>query len=431
MYNQMKYFLWITLGVMLLPSCGKQLDLYPYSSVTPGNVTESDLEPLINGLYNVVQNRPGRESYVMFDLVGGNMINAAGGNQLVFINNILRPEQGLMSTAWNGYYAALYQVNNAMESVEPLPDSEKKRRLLGTAHFFRALIYYNLVTRWGGVPILRVKTEDKLPRDTEAAVWAFIEEDLTAAIPSLPSFATGLNGNYFYLSQEAAQALMARVKLMTGKTEEAAIWAEAIITSNQFQLDDFSRMFRGQDNNEVIFSFVNLNVESSVNLSTMFYTYAHPVGGSYVYKPNDEVLVLYGEDDKRKAISIDTYEGLDVVNKYSSGQAGTDPIIVIRLAEIYLISAEAQGMAGLPRLNGLRHARNLPPIAPANETEYESAVTLERRRELFAEGFRYYDLVRRGEAVETLGIDPSRQKFPIPENELILNELMTQNDGYN
>ncbi len=86
-----------------------------------------------------------------------------------------------------------------------------------------------------------------------------------------------------------------------------------------------------------------------------------------------------------KAMSIDTYTNLNVINKYPSGQAGTDPVIIVRLAEMYLISAEAQGLTGLNRLNQLRAARNLSALNPATVEEYQQAVALERRRELLAE----------------------------------------------
>ena len=151
--------------------------------------------------------------------------------------------------------------------------------------------------------------------------------------------------------------------------------------------------------------------------------------GSYVYRPVQEVMDMFTATDKRTAISIDTYQGLRVINKYPSGQSGTDPLVVIRLAEMYLISAEAQGLAGLPRLNELRAERGLAAINPAGEPEYLDAVLLERRKELLGEGFRWHDLVRTGKTAE-LGLAAREVKYPIPMNELALNNLLNQNDDY-
>lgn len=139
---------------------------------------------------------------------------------------------------------------------------------------------------------------------------------------------------------------------------------------------------------------------------------------------------LFESGDKRKSISIDSYEGLNVINKYPSGKTGSDPLVIIRLAEMYLISAEAKGMAGLDRLNELRAERGLQPIHPANEAAYIDAILLARRREFLAEGFRWYDLVRLGKAKTVLGIKDAQLKLPIPETELLLNTKLTPNPGY-
>jgi hypothetical protein len=414
------------LMVFLLSSCGKQLNIYPHSAVSIDDVSAKDLDQLLNGVYNKVQNAPGRESYIMFDMIGGNLIQARGsGGVLPLINSVLRPEVSMISDAWNGYYNALYQVNALLQAAASLPPSAARDNALGTAHFFRGYLYYNLVTRWGDVPLLKENTTDKVKRDPAAEVWAFIESELHEAIGQLPSFS-----DYHYVSREAATALLARTMLAEGKMQAAASLAEQIIGSGTFQLDDFSKIFRGADNSEEIFAFSNLTAESSIAISTLFYTYAHPVKGSYVYAPSPEVMSLYDDGDNRKAISIDTYEGNNVINKYPSGQSGTDPIIVTRLAEMYLISAEAQGIKGLDRLNELRAARGLAAVHPAGDAEYLQDVYLERRRELLAEGFRWYDLVRTGRAKQELGITDAQLKLPLPAKELVVNKLLTQNNGY-
>jgi hypothetical protein len=141
-------------------------------------------------------------------------------------------------------------------------------------------------------------------------------------------------------------------------------------------------------------------------------------------------MSLYEDADLRKDISISVVGTDPIINKYSSGQSGTDPIIVSRLGEMYLISAEARGSAGLSRLNELRGVRGLPDISPADDTDYQDAVMLERRKELLAEGFRWFDLIRWGKAQSVLGLSETQLKFPIPEDELVLNNLLTQNPGY-
>ncbi len=413
---------------MICSSCEDSLNLYPHSQVATESLSEKDIEAFVNGVYNRVQNTPTNSSYVMFDIIGGNLVRggASGlGGYLEMINDILQPENGNIAAQWNGYYASIYQVNNLIASTANMQNESRREEILGIAHFFRGYIYYNLVTRWGGVPIINSIVTQKLPRNTESEVWSFIETELQLAIDKAPIF-----GGYYYVSKDAAKALLARAKLAQGKKGEAVTLAEEVITSGRFQLDEFEKIFRSQQNTEVIFSFLNQTIESGINISTLFYTYAHPVSGSYNYKPTTEVMNLFASTDKRRAMSVDTYSSLDVINKYPSGQTGSDPIIVTRLAEMYLISAEGQGMAGIGRLNELRNKRGLTNISVNDETQYLEAVLLERRRELLAEGFRWYDLVRLGRAQQEIGLRDGQTKLPIPARELLLNTLLEPNDGY-
>lgn len=426
--------IYLALGLVLVMGCSEQLDLFPRSAVSAdAELTENDVESFLIGVYSSVQNDPGREAYIYPDLLGGDLNSSSstnGGGTNVFISNLMRPEHGYVGAAWRGYYSALYQVNTLITALGKMRETPGRLQIKGVAHFFRGYIYYNLVTRFGGVPLLKQNTLEKLPRSSASEVWSLIEEDLTIAMENAPGFSTDLGSNFYFVSKEAAQALMARVKLAQGKNSDAATLAEGLINSPTFRLDSFDKIFRAAGNTEVIFAFRNQTAESSINMSTLFYTYAHPQSGSYVYKPNPGAMNMFEAGDLRAAISVDTYQGLDVVNKYPSGQQGTDPLMVTRLAEMYLISAEAQGMAGIDRLNELREARGVGPVNAASEEEYLDLVLEERRRELFAEGFRWIDLVRTGRAIDVIGIQEREVVMPLPETELLLNELLEQNDDY-
>ena len=137
---------------------------------------------------------------------------------------------------------------------------------------------------------------------------------------------------------------------------------------------------------------------------------------------------MFEHIDKRRTVSVDIQGSNNVVNKYYQGDAGHDPIYITRLGEMYLISAEAQGLArGIDRLNQLRRFRGLPDVAPATEEAFLDAVLKERRLELFGEGFRWFDLVRSGKYEQTVGVDTRFTVFPIPSRELTLNKKLIQN----
>ena len=317
-----------------------------------------------------------------------------------------------------------------MSTAEGLADSPTRNRVLGECRYFRAYIYLCLVTRFGDVPVLRQNTQAKVSRDPASMAWELVEEDLDAA----SGFLNGLSADsFYYVSPAAVTALKARVKLYLGKKGEAKELAESLIANPNYALDDFDKIFRSKANKEVIFAFSCLTEDgSSIKISNQFYSYNHPNKGSYNYRPAGDVMTMYADNDLRKEVSITTLDNLNFVNKYPSGQTGSDPVVISRLAEMYLISAEAQGLnGGLDRLNELREKRGLDRVSPGNEADFLDAVLQERRLEFLAEGFRWYDLVRTGKATQTLGTKDYQCLMPLPSRELLYNpNLKPNNPGY-
>ena len=424
----MKKIIIILFTVALAASCSKMLELYPHSAVAPGAVTDDDVPQLRIGMYWKVQELPGRTSYILEDMLGGNLTQKNSTSTMALINNILNAQSSIVEDAWQGAYRALYQVNNVNSIAERLPESELRNKVLGESCYFRAYIYLQLVTRWGDVPLLTKNTVNDVPRESADKVWEQIIKDLDKAIELL-----GDSKDVYYVSQDAAKALKARALLFTGKKDEAAAIAEELIAKPRYGLDAFDVIFRGGGDKETLFAFKCATADgSTIGLSNLFYSYNHPNKGTYSYMPAPDVMTLFEDGDTRKDISVTTLDGLNFINKYPSGQTGTDPFIVSRLAEMYLISAEAKGVNnGLGRLNELRNARGLASIFPMTEKAFQDAVMLERRREFVGENVRFTDLVRTGRAVAELGIQPYQQLLPIPESELQNNSLLKpQNPNY-
>ena len=418
----------LILAILCSSGCGSLLDLDPHSGVSPGSVDTKDIESLRSGMYYNVQENPGTLSYIMFDLMGGNLTTKSSTNALDLINSLTTAMSSEVADQWQGYYKAMMQVNNVYSIAQGLEEGEQKNRVLGECHYFRAYLHLCLVTRFGDVPLMQENTDDLVSRTPKDEVWKFIYDELGYAMDLLGSPDEG----YYYLSSDAAKALRARVALYIGEKEEAARLAESLINDARYGLDSYDRIFRGAQNTEIIFAFSCLTSDQSkITLSSYFYSYNHPNSGSYVYAPAGDVMTMYTDGDNRKDISITTLDNLDFINKYPSGQTGTDPVIISRLGEMYLISAEAQGLEdGIGRLNELRSFRGLDPVYPATESKYLDAILEERRKELLCEGHRWYDLVRTGKAVETLGIQQYQTLLPIPAEERMVNENLSQNPGY-
>ena len=425
-----KNILFILSLIFLLPSCADMLDQYSPTAIAPDAVVENDLAAVRTGMYNRVQEAPGTLTYVIFDFCGGD-INQKEYTPIQLIDAQLK-SGSTMSSEWNGFYSALYQVNNTMYIANRLTGSPIQKTVLGEAHYFRAYLYMSLVTRFGGVPLLKENTQDIVARSSVEDCWELIYEDITKAVELL-----GATNSYNYVSQDAAKALKARICLYMGKNTEAAELAEGLITSGKYKLDTFENIFNTyptrKNNTETIFAFLCLDqAQSSIKIGNEFYSYDYVYKGKGTYTVPQSFYESWESNDNRKARSVISEGGYYRLNKYPAGQGGTDPVNISRIAEMYLISAEAQGYpAGVARLNELRQARGLSGAAATNQESLINAVLKERRYELFGENHRYYDLIRTGKAIETLGIKDFQLLFPIPDTEITKSKkILVQNPGY-
>lgn len=420
--------LWIALTAALsivATSCN-EMDTFPHNAVSPDNITTEDTELLLTGLYFYTAAKPTTDGYLTNDIVGGEIVRGAGAgidDPVLLVHGLVVPAGGFVSGPWNGYLTCLHQINLFIKQLDSYPAGTKRNEMYGTASFFRGLVYYELVSRYSEVPIIEVPTKDAVANATEAEGWAFVERNFQAAIDNCPDFS-----DKNYVSRQAAKALMARTKLAMGKKAEAAALAEELINDGRFALADFDEIFRDKANKEEIFTFSNRTDESGLKRSASFYTRIHPNGGSGTYAPTQAVMDMFDDDDKRKAISVDMQGSNRVINKFDGGEVESDPIIITRLAEMYLIAAEGKGLTdGLARLNELRKFRGLGPVAPANDEEFLTAVLNERRLELLGEGFRWFDLVRTGRLEKETKLESQYNKLPIPTREMTLNKLLHQN----
>lgn len=416
--------------IFVLASCSGMLDQYSHTAIAPDAVTESDLPAVRTGMYNRVQEAPGTLTYVIFDFVGGD-VNQKEYTPIQLINAQLK-SGSTMSGEWNGLYSALYQVNNTIYIANRFPQSSIAKTTLGEAHYFRAWLYMCLVTRFGGVPLITENTLEIVPRASAAECWEQIYKDIDTAIDLL-----GTSSSYYYVSQDAAKALKARICLYMGKKTEAHALAEELITCGRYKLDDFETIFNTyptrKNNSETIFAFLcQDDAQSSIKIGNEFYSYDYVHKGKGTYTIPATFFDAWEAGDNRKSRSVIYEGGYYRLNKYPAGQGGTDPVNVSRIAEMYLISAEAQGYPnGVARLNELRAERGLGAAAATNEASFMDAVLKERRFELFGENHRYYDLVRTGKAIEEIGIKEFQLLFPIPDTEITKSKkILTQNKGY-
>lgn len=446
--RKLSIFITIMAFAMLLAftGCSGMLDdIMPKDAIPQSQLSDSDLEKLMNGVYADMEELL-FNFYMDGDIKGENF--KAGPGFSLNDPMLMAPSTNDVLSKWQKTYTTLKQVNFLVETYESLENKETNiaRKAGGTAYYFRALIYYNLVIRWGGVPILKKRTYDIVPISPEKDVWNFIVDDLSNAENLLPEFS-----DRYYVSSAACNALQAKVFLSLERLDEAAQYADKVIKNANFALSatsvEYANMFvYNTSNKEIVLALANKRTSSLL----LFYQKVNDIDPTWDYSPSDDCYKnLYAdtsvkEQDLRKSavFSDDNSRILKFPNGsdgqfVSNEQPSQTPIVVARISEMYLIKAEALGnIEGRDVLYDFMSHRygkiNLP--ASMNATDFQNQILDERHREFYAEGQRWYDLKRtnRLDLFKSLNGRDYLMYFPIPQTEIDLAgmENYPQNPGY-
>lgn len=346
------------------------------------------------------------------------------------------PDNVALLNMWEDSYAGINRANNVLDAIPNVDlTAEQAEEFRGEALFIRALHYFNLVRYFAGVPLVLEPSrgiESPGARDTQAAVYEQIIDDLVAATPLLPS--PGVAGR---ASETAAQALLAKVYLETANWEGARDMATAVIGSGLYTLpEDYREVFATKNSDESIFE-----LQYSVNNSNAlaFWYFPQSEGGRRGQAPSAELIGAFEAGDERLDAQVAYDDGAPYGIKYWRIQTNDDNVIVLRLAEMYLIRAEAN--ARIPGfdpavvradIDEVRVRAGLAPLPTTVTAEGDliNAILQERRVELAMEGHRLFDLRRTGLGESVLGIPAFRLIFPIPQAELDVNEDLEQNPQY-
>lgn len=441
-FSNYKYFSVFFISLMLLMGCNDLLDLYPENGISPDQINADNIPLFMNGLYR--RSIPNRDVYVIGDMRGGNYtwtaLSGSNSNYGKMVTGMgIDDTFGYSSTIWDSSYKIIYDANNIIQAADKLIENNTGnvaalKTTKAEALFFRAMAYYQLVISFGDVPIFLTAATENIPRNPKEEVYQQILSDLDFAIINTNNHSkTGFKR----ISNHAAKAYKARVLLQMGRKSEAADLAKDVIKTSGLKLDgDYGRIFRNTDSStEIIFAFANLKNETNLRMSSLFWPYGTTWAGSYFVQPTDEVIEeLYSENDMRKDINILKITNSDgtyntIVSKYWDVQ----PLILLRLSEMYLICAEGLSQTeGLMYINEIKSLRGEEKLTIENFNSIDKVVDevlKERRKELFSEGFLYQDYVRTGKA--TLLENTKTEKdilLPIPGRQINLSEgVLIQN----
>ena len=174
---------------------------------------------------------------------------------------------------WDRAYTYIRKINVFLEKMNEIDvQMDDKDQLVGEAKFLRAFIYFNLIERFGGVPIVKevyqLGDEVQFTRSTFDQCVAFIEQDISDAKAALPDKYASTDPDYGRASDDACQALLSRLYLYAASplwspTKDLAKWqkaadaAEALLNKGYDLYPDYQELFelnQGDANDEVIFS---------------------------------------------------------------------------------------------------------------------------------------------------------------------------------
>jgi hypothetical protein len=366
-----------------------------------------------------------------------------------FYNNGLLAENPDVTQYWNDSYNQIYAANALMEGAEAsvkLSDQNKKQ-LKGEALFIRALLHLYLVNLFGDIPYITGTDYNKnrtVSRMPEREVYEHIISDLESANALLQNDYSAIGrirpGKY------ASHALLARVYLYMKSYPEAANEASTVLNQTDlFALENIYEAFL-LDSKETIWQLQSAEAGQNTQEAATFIFLSGPPP---LVSLSDDLVASFSTSDLRYSNWIQAVsDGSSVwyhAYKYKEQDftsSSQEYSIVLRLAEQYLIRAEARAQQGdligaKEDLNQIRHRAGLGDSNAVTKEDILSAVLQERRLEFFTEfGHRFFDLKRFNRVDQVLqgskpGWNASDTLFPLPQSELSTNgNLLPQNPGY-
>lgn len=446
--QKLGHTLLIAASLGVVNACDSFLDPKPRESISDAVtiVDKISAETAINGVYSALAS--GGYYGTTFQSIGylsGDNVQWTGSQSQVqeFINHQVNPENSTIGSAWVSIYQTINRANNVIRKVPEVQDpsltQQLKDAIVGEAYFVRALAYFDLVRTFGGVPIITeptIRPTDNrgIPRSSVDATYTQVLNDLESAGSLLP-----VTTNRYRATRKTVWALRSRYYLYRSNWEKAEEYASLLIDDPDYTLvKPYGAFFQGNARGtaESVFEiFYNGTTEVNGHRNQW---QPQINGGTRQWAPSPSVIELLNDPDaggNRNVLIAQDNQGRWYGNLYYRTPA-SDPSFVLRIAELYLIRAEARAWrdnlsGAIDDLNAVRDRAGLDPSSASTRDEILLAIENERRLEFAQEPHRWFDLVRTGRADEVLNITDSRRLvMPIPIDQRLVDPALEQNEGY-
>lgn len=410
------YLIFIAIGLLgITNSCSKFLEESTQSEVVP-RTAESLNEYLLGDAYPQVHSSFHPEELYLHDDIEMNAYRTPDVIKTVYT---WQPDMDKIamegSTPWQSIYTAIQACNTSLDYLPKVTGTQAfKNYVAGQAYLLRAFLYFKLVNLYGlpyndrqsdpktnlAVPLLLAGGVelDRKSRNTVAELYTQIEKDLKEGIALID--ASGQSHNKFRMGSNAGHLLASRVYLSMEK------WAEVIKHTDIFIGSTYKLMdLRNWGPPHPQFN----PVISAGNPETIwaFAGYGDVyVADTIAFKVSADLRQSYVDGDLRNGIYLANGVYKKIFNP------GNNPSQAFRLSEAYLNRAEAlaqlyksgtanAGQQCIDLLNALREKRfssdkYVPWTLQGLDKDLLQYVRAERRRELYGEGHRWFDLRRYG-----------------------------------
>ncbi|MFN0276554.1 MAG: RagB/SusD family nutrient uptake outer membrane protein [Chitinophagales bacterium] len=450
------------LMIILFASCEKFLSQESITEVASEDMFSdfASLESARIGMYNSLQNANYYGASYVLATEAHSDNGAVGGFDYAELeelgNKSLTSSNLIVEDIWISIYNTIYNANQILENIDnindPLLTIELRNDIEGETFAIRAMAHFDLLRMFGehwdinstyGIPVVTssLAPDVQVSRGTVAISYEAIINDLTAAIELLSDEDLRLgDGSYKgaqFITQTNAKAILARVYQYKKDYTLAQDFATQVIDAGYSSLvSDVSVIYNTKLSSEAVFELL-FNAQDKSLYNAYTYSRTDALRTEVLYLASEDMSLLFGAFpiDQRAALLNFSENDLSIdpdgrTEKYRGEVFQDNSAFIVRIAEMYLIRAEAKGFTGggVDDLNMLATTRGSFAYTPANEDEFISDLMNERRAELNFEGHRYFDLAHFGKTEEILGAGVL-PVFPIPLREVNAAGLQ-QNPGY-
>ncbi|MDO5036149.1 MAG: RagB/SusD family nutrient uptake outer membrane protein [Porphyromonas sp.] len=380
-------------------------------------------------------------------------------------------DQSRTEFAWSYPYKFITVANDMIAQAPNMQGKEhEKLAFEAEARAIRAF-HYHLLVQWfqqtylidpeaPAVPLYLTPTAEEQPRATMREVYTAMEEDLAFAVEHLPE--VNRSGDNFVLGRDAARGLLVRILMEMGRYEEALPHAKILATKYPpMSKAEYMKGFADNGISECIWALCGSPRNFGASFSNLtIWTQPERRHGRWARKfifIDSDFYDLFSPTDYRRELIMEntadystTPEKKYYTNKLNDpiDEAHAPDLIVMRGSEMLLCQAECEARTGATAqaqatLTKLVQARDSEaPAVQATGEELIKRIWIERRKELFGEGFALHDLKRfryplvrkgnhtiRGEAATGILYPKDDYHFvlQIPSQEIEVNKLIIQN----